>query len=247
MQRIDSLFVNLSMCTPRSAKNFFLKNEITVNDIRITDRKFTINEDDVVRFNSEEIKVSENIYIALNKPAGFVSSHVSDSHKTIYSLIPEEIRRKTNGLKLHSAGRLDSETEGLILLTTDGFFSHFITTPENKIPKTYQVHLKKSIDTAEQAIYTQKTAEGVVLPAEKKYHEELSGKACLKWITNSDCEITVTEGKFHEVRRIFRALGNEVIHLKRISVGTLKLSELNIGTGEWKSIDKAELFKCYCS
>lgn len=280
-KRLDSIFINQNFCSKRSAKNFFLKNQVFVNGIRITDGKFLVDENDKIIFqkkmdfsgqlasasytlevtkktiekncdfdklNHQRIEIGKDIYIVVDKPKNVVCSRVSDSHKTIFEWLKEEIDFSTE-LKmtcdfdtstklsdhrldfpsLHCVGRLDSETTGLLILTTDGNFSHFVTNPENKIPKTYEATLRDFVNEENQKIYIEKTKSGILLPAEKKSPKEMSDSAIIEWIFESEktqsnmCKITVTEGKFHEVRRIFTALGNEVKKLRRIKIGEFSL------------------------
>ena len=199
----------------------------------------------------------ENIYIIMNKPCGYVCSAVSDSHKTVYELLSPELQALVQGAKrghrLHTVGRLDCNTSGLLLFTTDGNFSHtitFNTDSENCISKTYRVKLLHPVSTEEQNEYILRAAEGLILPPEKKFGEQKSSPAELRFISSVTsqtdetlCEITVHEGKFHEVRRIFRALGNEVAALERISIGSLCLPE-NLLSGEWRFMTDSEKSEC---
>lgn len=173
-----------------------------------------------------------NIYLIMNKPAGYVCSSVSDSHKTVYELLPQEMRelvsKPKRGHRLHTVGRLDCDTSGLLFLTTDGHFSHRLTSPENKIEKTYIARLK----TPGNLSYIEKAEKGLILPPEKKAPQQLSLPAFLKPLDSQFLlwQVKITEGKFHQVRRIFMALQNEVEQLKRTKIGHFELpSELNEG------------------
>lgn len=177
----------------------------------------------------------KKLYFLMNKAAKTVCSHVSDSHKTVFDDFPPEILIDKNGAKLHTVGRLDADTEGLLLLTNDGFLSNFLTRPENRIERTYLAVLKNQVLEDEQKIYSEKASGGILLPPEKKCGEQKSGPALLEWISENECKITLTEGKFHEVKRIFRALGNEVVHLKRIKFAEFLLPE-DLESGKWREI-----------
>lgn len=180
-------------------------------------------------------------YFMMNKAAQEVCSTVSDSHKTVYSHFPENFLI-SNGVKLHTAGRLDCDTEGLLLFTNDGKLSNFLTRPENKIEKNYFVRLKIPLSIDEQFEYKEKAAQGLILPPEKKAGEEKSSASSIQWLSEIECKITLTEGKFHEVKRIFRALGNEVIFLKRLSFANLVLDE-NLNPGQWRKLSEEEVSK----
>lgn len=174
-------------------------------------------------------------YFLMNKASGEVCSTVSDSHRTVYEHFPSDFL-VSNGAKLHSVGRLDCDTEGLLLFTNDGKLSDYLTRPENKIEKTYFVRLKNPVTEIQQKEYCQKAEQGLTLPPEKKFPEQKSNGAKIHWLSNSECEITLTEGKFHEVKRIFRALENEVVYLKRTKFAGLDLDD-DLKPGEWKRMN----------
>ena len=182
----------------------------------------------------------------MNKPRGYVCSAVSDSHKTVYDLLTPELRDLVQGAKrgnrLHTVGRLDSDTSGLLLLTTDGYFSNKITT--TGVSKTYRATLMSPVSPENQQACITRAAAGLTLPPEKKYGEQQADPAVLHFINSEVCEITVHEGKFHEVRRIFRALGNEVKELERISIGKLKLPS-DLTPGQWRPLTESEITSLY--
>lgn len=176
----------------------------------------------------------------MNKAAGTVCSTVSDRRRTVYEAFPQAVLADENGAKLHSVGRLDADTEGLLLFTNDGKLSNFLTRPESRIEKAYLVSLASPVFGSEQKIYAEKAAAGLVLPAEKKAGEQKSGGARISWKSESECEITLCEGKFHEVKRIFRALGNEVKNLKRIKFAGLSLPD-DLGEGGFREMTAEEI------
>jgi len=249
--RLDSVLIEKKLCNSRSAKNFLLKNKILVNGERVLNGKFLVDYKDEIEIQTDKkidfstsleitdssFHIEKDIYIAVDKPKGVVCSRVSDSHKTIFEWLEEEMTNSCDfdrlNHKLHTVGRLDCDTTGFLILTTDGNFSHYLTNPENKIPKTYKVVLRDLVDSEKQKIYVEKAKNGLLLPAEKKSPQELCDSAIIEWIfedgkpNTKKCKITVTEGKFHEVRRIFRALENEVVELKRISIGKINLQKLS--------------------
>ena len=180
----------------------------------------------------------------MNKPLGAVCAVASDSHPTVFSFLADDMEEQAKtaprGLRLHTAGRLDSQSSGLLLLTTDGYFSHKITAPESAIKKCYLVSLKRPLSPKEEEEYCKKCRQGLILPADHKALEEKSAPAELEWLSSSQCRIIVTEGKFHEVRRIFLALGNEVTSLHRLSIGSLTLDE-KLLPGQWRPLSKEEI------
>lgn len=201
------------------------------------------------------------IYLMMNKPAGYVCSAASDSHKTVYELLPPElqylVKNAKRGHRLHTIGRLDAATTGLLLFTTDGMFSHKIASgasdsapavPEPVegpfknplITKTYLANLKHPVNKELQKEYISTAAAGLILPPEKKAPEQKAAPAELSFINERTCQIKVCEGKFHEVRRIFRALVNEVLELKRIAIGSLILPD-SLKPGEYTSFSPDQI------
>lgn len=187
--------------------------------------------------------MTEKIYLVMNKPCTYVCSAVSDSHKTVYDLLSPDLQKLVQGAKrgqrLHTIGRLDSNTSGLLLFTTDGMFSHNVAANVS-ITKSYRAKLVKSVSLTQQTEYIEKAASGLTLPPEKKYGEQQAKPAVLHFIKDDLCEITVQEGKFHEVRRIFQALGNEVAELERISIGSFKLPP-ELAPGQYRKLSQEEL------
>ena len=187
--------------------------------------------------------MTEKIYLVMNKPCSYVCSAVSDSHKTVYDLLSPDLQKLVQGAKrgqrLHTIGRLDSNTSGLLLFTTDGLFSHNVAANAS-ITKSYRAKLVKSVSLDQQTVYIEKAASGLTLPPEKKYGEQQAKPAVLHFIKDDLCEITVQEGKFHEVRRIFLALENEVAELERISIGGFQLPP-ELAPGQYRKLSQEEL------
>ncbi|MCR5253017.1 MAG: pseudouridine synthase [Treponema sp.] len=186
-----------------------------------------------------------HIYLMMNKPLDAVCASASDSHPIVFSFLDDDMKKQASsaprGCRLHTVGRLDANSSGLLLLTTDGRFSHHITAPESAIKKTYLVTLKTPVTAPEQqSAYSTACAAGLTLPPDKKAPEDHSAPAQLEWLTSTQCRITVTEGKFHEVRRIFLALGNEVTALHRLSIGSLQLDK-NLAPGQWRALTAEEV------
>jgi len=185
----------------------------------------------------------------LNKPEGYVCSAVSDSHKTVYSLLEPHLQDKVQnakrGHRLHTVGRLDADSSGLLLITDDGYFSHSVTAPESHVEKTYFVELRMPLTTDIQKIYIEAFFQGLILPPQKKAPEQFISGAHLEFLhteeyCSSSCLITIQEGRFHQVKRMFLAMGNEVISLKRVSIGKLKLDE-SLLPGQYRPLSLFEL------
>lgn len=188
-------------------------------------------------------KPEKTIYLIMNKPCGYVCSAASDSHKTVYELLTPNLQAMVSGVprgcRLHTVGRLDCDTSGLLLITNDGNFSNKVATSPD-IQKTYRATLAKPLASEEQKNYIERAAGGLTLPPEKKFGEQKALSAALIFESPEICKITVQEGKFHEVRRIFRALGNEVIELQRVAIGNLELPP-DLKPGQWRELSEVEL------
>ncbi len=174
----------------------------------------------------ENKNLNRKLYIVLNKPESYVCSYVSDSHKTVYDLLPKEFRilmNQVRGKKLHTVGRLDCETTGLLFLTTDGYFSNSLTRPQSHIKKTYYAKLKLPVLPSVQQEYKERFSKGILLPAQKKFSEQMAASSKIEFLSPDECLVTVTEGKFHQVRRMFLAVENEVTALSRTKIGCFSL------------------------
>lgn len=240
-QKISTVIVNAGFSSSRAVRSFLRKHIVEVNDKKIEDAETLCDTDtDEIKIDGKKIDFPSHVYVMFNKPSGVVCSTVSDRHKVIYDFFPETIRNKKFLPSLHSVGRLDSETEGLLLLTTNGSFSNYISSPENKIPKKYFVRLENNISLTEQHKYAELAMQGLLLPPEKKFSEQKISGSEIEFLSENECYVTVTQGVFHEVRRIFLALGNKVVYLKRIAVGNVFLDE-DLRKGEWRALTAEEL------
>jgi 16S rRNA pseudouridine516 synthase len=172
------------------------------------------------------LALPEPLYLMLNKPCGVLSATSDSAQQTVLSLLPG-----TLAARLHLVGRLDKETSGLLLLTDDGAWSHRVTSPNHHCPKTYLVQLAEPlIDDAERRL-----AQGLLLRNETAPLRPAS----LQRLDALRVEITVTEGRYHQVRRMFAALGNRVVSLHRQRIGGLTLDE-RLRPGQWRALTPAE-------
>ncbi len=192
-QRLDNFLIQNNLCSKRSAENFVKNNEVMINEVLQKNHKVKINpEKDIVKINNNELEKIKHFYLMMNKPAGYVCSTVSDRSKTVYELL-ENLKNKNQNefSKLHTVGRLDKDTEGLLLFTTNGNFSDYITRKENKIEKTYFVKLEKKVLEQEQNLYKEKFEKGIFLPEEKKAKSLTTLPAKLNWISENSCNLTI--------------------------------------------------------
>lgn len=229
--RIDKILANLGYGTRSSIKKEMKKGVVTVNDKIVKDSSTLIDpEKDELYYKDLLIEYQEYIYLVMNKPAGIISATEDYNQETVVDiLIPEDQARDP-----FPVGRLDIDTEGLLLLTNDGKFAHKISSPKSEIPKTYFVKTKEKIE--EKLI--KKFKKGIYL-----INEDITTKpAELEILSDHTAHLTIYEGKFHQVKRMFEYTGNEVLFLKRIKIGAFSLPE-DLEPGEYKEMDLEDLEK----
>ena len=229
--RIDKILANLGYGTRSSIKKEMKKGVVTVNDKIVKDSSTLIDpEKDELYYKDLLIEYQEYIYLVMNKPAGIISATEDYNQETVVDiLIPEDQARDP-----FPVGRLDIDTEGLLLLTNDGKFAHKISSPKSEIPKTYFVKTKEEIE--EKLI--KKFKKGIYL-----INEDITTKpAELEILSDHTAHLTIYEGKFHQVKRMFEYTGNEVLFLKRIKIGAFSLPE-DLEPGEYKEMDLEDLEK----
>ena len=207
----------------------------TVNGKIITNPNYFFNPKNAfVKFNNEKIKTAAKLYFLLNKPAGYLSQK-SENEKTIYDLIEKLELPKESKQSLFAAGRLDKDTEGLMIITNDGNLSDRIMNPKNEIIKRYHTILEKMIDLNKIRILEK----GIEISI---YKEKYKTKPCrIKVVGEKEVYISISEGKKRQIRKMFDAIGNKVIYLKRVSIGGLQLG--NMKAGEIMKISKEEVME----
>ena len=230
VQRLDKFISSqLAGVSRKDARELIKRGAVTVNDTteRSADRKIDA-EKDVVAVSGEVIGYKRFLYIMLNKPAGVVCATRDGLSETVLGLLPPDLRRDG----LFPAGRLDKDTVGFVLITDDGALAHRILSPKSHVDKEYFVRLRDDIPENAEDMF----AEGVVLDGEKCLPAKLNR------ISARECELTLHEGKYHQIKRMFEALGNEVVYLKRISIAGIKLDE-NLSEGQARELTIDELDK----
>jgi 16S rRNA pseudouridine516 synthase len=226
--RIDKFLSNLKYGSRSDMKNMIKERLIEVDGQQVSRVDQTINPlTQTVKIDGVTVFYQDPIHIALYKPEGFLSANTDPMHPVAVSLIQEPYSR----FDLSIAGRLDLDAEGLLILTTDGDLLHQITHPNQHLPKTYEV-------TLDHAFYHQKALLSGVLIKDGKGNPYLA-KALAIEHEGIHVKIIIDEGKFHQVKRMFGAVGYEVIHLKRTSIGKLSLGELK--PGQYRTFRKEEL------
>lgn len=239
----------LGVCNPRRAYNFLDRNQLMADGVRITDWNHLISSG--CTLNGRILPHPEFTYIMMNKPVGYVCSRVSDRSPVVFDLLDENLCTGDRAAGLHTAGRLDKDTSGLLILTDDGAFSHYLASPEAHISKTYHAILDAPLSPAEQDEYERRFHAGLYLPPCEKASGFMTQPASLEWLDvgvpelgcascASECLVTISEGKFHQVRRMFQVLGRRVMALKRISIGRLPLGT-ELAPGGYRSLSEDEI------
>ena len=176
----------------------------------------------------------------MNKMQGVVSANKDGLHQTAFDFLSDEYKTPYLQEHLHIVGRLDIDTEGLLFFTTDGALTHKIISPKTHFPKQYFVRLKKSESKTRQEEIKELFFKGIHIPPEGNESEADCKSADLVWQSENEALLTITEGKFHQVKRMFAAVENEVVYLKRISIGPLKLDE-SLALGEYRELTDDEI------
>lgn len=229
--RIDKLLANLGYGSRKDVKKILKAGKVSVNGGIVKDPKLHIDPDmDTVVLNGEELHYRPFIYLMMNKPQGVISATEDLRDQTVIDLLTIE----DTVLKPFPVGRLDKDTEGLLLLTNDGLLSHQLLSPKKHVPKTYYAVIDG--ETTEQDIQMFKN--GVTL--DDGYQTKPAILNILKSGLRSEIELTITEGKFHQVKRMFAAVGKKVVYLKRISMGPLCLDD-DLALGEYRELTEAEV------
>lgn len=226
--RLDKYLAHSTGLSRKEVKRVLHKDNITVNETVTRDPSLKIKEGDVVTFHGKTVGQPEARYFMLNKPAGYVCSNDDPTHPTIAGLLLNEIRPN----ELNIAGRLDADTTGLILITDDGQWSHKVTSPNHKQPKRYKVETVAPINPSAVAQFE----EGVQLHGEK----HLTKPAKLEIIETHIAYLTLTEGRYHQVKRMFAAIDNKVAELHRESIGAIVLDP-DLAEGDYRPLTVNEI------
>lgn len=225
--RLDKFLCDSLGVTRKEATQILKSKTVTVNDVMQKSGATKVTEECVVEWQGNELRVQGPRYIMVYKPEGFVCSHEDSSNRTVFDLL-DEIKMD----KLHFAGRLDVDTTGLVLVTDDGQWSHRITSPKHKCEKMYRVWL---VDPVEDA-YVEKFKEGIQLKSE----DGLTLPAHLEVRAEREVLLTIHEGKYHQVKRMFAALGNKVEALHRERIGEIEMDE-SLELGEYRYLTQEEI------
>ena len=229
--RLDRLLANLDFGTRSQVIELIKQGHVTVNGKTITRHSVKVSPStDEVIVDGEKIYYKDEIILAIYKPVGYLSANVDNMHQVVVDLLEPPYHRH----QFKIAGRLDLDAEGLLILTTNGHTVHQITNPNQEIPKTYLVTTDEPIDETllNRLLEPIKILDGNNNPYLAKALE-------VKLIASNTAEIKLDSGKFHQVKRMFKAIGYEVINLKRTKIGKYELP--NLKPGQYIEINKEDI------
>lgn len=225
-QRIDKILASQNIASRGQIKNMIKRGAVTVDGITVKrpDEKYDA-EVSRIAVNGNEITYKKNIYIMMNKPKGVLSASNDKYEKTVIDLLSPELKRKG----LFPAGRLDKDTEGFLLITDDGKLAHQMLSPKNHVYKLYMAETDKILTQSD----ADKFKEGI------KYGETAFLPAEMKITDKNTALVEICEGKFHQIKKMFNAVGANVLYLKRLKIGNVFLDE-NLKPGEYRELFEHE-------
>lgn len=230
LMRLDKYLADMGIGTRSEVKQYIKKSKVKVNNevIRDPNSKIIVGEDQV-QYNGTDVSYVHYEYYMLNKPAGVVSATEDKHQKTVIDLLTTSQRKD-----LFPVGRLDRDTEGLLLITNDGDLAHSLLSPKKHVDKTYYAKVEGLVTNEDVSAF----AEGL------QVDEEFKAMPAKLTIVNagdiSEILLVIQEGKFHQVKRMFEAVGKKVIYLKRMTMGSLQLDE-SLQPGEYRELTQEEI------
>ena len=231
MLRIDKLLANMGYGTRKEVKKLLKTGVVKVDGMMVKDAKTHVDpKKQIVTVWGEEVEYKPFIYLMMNKPKGVISATEDAVEETVVDLLEEEDRI----FDPFPIGRLDKDTEGLLLLTNDGQLAHQLLSPKKHVPKTYEAIIDGEVTEEDVAAFRR----GVVL--DDGYETKPAELVIIRSGLRSDVQVTITEGKFHQIKRMFQAVGKRVVYLKRIQMGPISLDE-TLEPGEYRELTDEEI------
>ncbi|MGE4444178.1 MAG: pseudouridine synthase [Candidatus Altimarinota bacterium] len=228
--RIDKFISNLGYGSRKQIIDFIKNEYVQVNSETIYEKDFEINFGDIIGVGEDIIEYKEFVYVMLNKPIGYISSKKSEGgHESYLDLL----QNCPYGQIIDIVGRLDFDTSGLLLLTNNGDITHKIISPKKEIFKKYFVVGEKNLSQKD----IDRLENGV------KIDDTISKPAQVEIIDENKIYLSISEGRFHQIKKMFEAIGNTVTELKRVSIGNLELGDLALG--EWKYLEDDDIKKLF--
>lgn len=230
IMRLDKFLCKSTELTKEEAIQRIHAGEVLVNGDVAQNETMQVHENNTISLNGVRLKARDFRYILLNKPADTVCSNIDEVYPSLFHYL--EVEKIS---ELHIAGRLDADTTGLVLITDDGRWSFTITSPRKACRKVYRVGLSRALTTDKANEIAEKFAKGLQLQGE----DTLTLPAELEIISPKEVLLTITEGRFHQVKRMFAAVGNRVVSLHREQIGAVRL---DVDVGQWRYLSKDEVF-----
>lgn len=225
--RLDKYIAQTTDLSRALVKLALRNNRVRVNGEPVKDASLHLAASDRVALDGEALSPLGPRYFMLHKPLGYVCATVDNDHPTVLELLDEP-----NQKILHIAGRLDIDTTGLVLITDDGQWSHRVTSPRHDCEKTYCVTLANALLADAEA----RLQAGILLKGET----QLTKPATLERLSGNQVRLTISEGKYHQVKRMFAALGNRVVELHRERIGLIRLDDA-LAVGQYRRLSEAEI------
>lgn len=245
--RLDKFLADMGCGTRSELKKEIRKGNVTVGGFVVTDPGSQVSASDNVEYKGSPVGYEDFVYYMLNKPAGVISASEDSREATVVDLIAEQKRRD-----LFPVGRLDRDTEGLLIITNDGGMAHRLLSPKHHTDKLYRAVVSGIVTDEDVRAF----ADGLVLPdgleclpadlrimSERSADEQTSGQSGSGSVSDTaatEIEIIIREGKFHQIKRMFRAVGKEVLYLERLSMGPIEL-DTGLARGEYRRLTDQEL------
>lgn len=229
MIRLDKYLADMGIGTRTEVKKYIRQGKIQVDGVIVKVPETKIEEGQRVLFQGQSVSYEKFEYYMLHKPAGVVSATTDKKDRTVVELIASKKRKD-----LFPVGRLDKDTEGLLLITNDGELAHRLLAPKKHVDKVYYAKVQGKVTEEDKETF----AKGVAIG-----NGETAKPAALEILQSdeiSEIRLTIQEGKFHQVKRMFESVGKKVIYLKRLSMGSLSLDE-SLLPGEYRPLTKEEL------
>ena len=225
--RLDRFISQAAGLSRSQARALIRRGRVTVAGQSVRDAGFTLADGQAVELEGRAMVLPQSLYLMMHKPVGLLSATRDDQQATVLSLLPSPLAGR-----VHLVGRLDKDTSGLLLLTDDGAWSHRISSPRHHCAKTYVAELAEPLSSyAEESLVRGVQLRGEASPTRPAVVQRLGQRRV---------RVKITEGRYHQVRRMFAALGNRVTHLHRERVGGLEL-DAALAPGQWRALTEDEV------
>ena len=232
MDRLDKIISEAGLCSRRDCERLARRGLITVDGLVVKNASEKVSDTAMIEIDGEPVVRHREVVCIMNKPAGFVTSTEDDLNRTVMELLPEEMLRQ----KVVPAGRLDKDTEGLLVFTNNGELLHKLISPKYEVPKVYYVEHEGDVRDS----IIRRASDGVVLK-----DGTVCKSAVIERLGEGKSTICIREGMYHQVKRMYAALGLHVNYLRRIQIGGVKLGDLEVSkVRELTEEEKTLLLSC---